>query len=153
MSIDYTTLIADAYLVVVREALGIIAKDPVPGKYCVEITFNTNHKDIVMPEWLKKDYPRFMTVILNHQFEQLTTKNYEFSVVLYFKNKPVELVIPYDSIILFNDSMNNFQVTFSDHMPESDSLDVSDEEPVPEPEVEKQTAEIISLDAFRKNKT
>lgn len=149
-TIDYTTLIADAYLVVVREALGVIAKDPEMGKYCVEISINTQHDDVVLPKWLKEQYPNILTIILNNRFEQLRTKNYDFSVVLYFKNKPVELVIPYDSIVLFNDTMNNFQVSFSDHLPDNETPEEI-EEPVVE-KVEAHSAEIISLDSFRNKK-
>lgn len=62
------------------------------------ITFNTQHALVELPDFLKKEYPKSMTIVLQNHFSNLKTNRSGFSVGLTFASMPVTLFIPWDSI-------------------------------------------------------
>lgn len=148
--IDYKVLLADAYLNVVREALGTAADDPVMGKYCFEMVINNAHEDNVIPDWLKAQYPGMMTIFINKQYADLIIDDHHFSVILHFGGVAANLVVSFDSILYFHDPIFKFKVAFE--VPEDINVDETVAAVTPEvdsPE-SSNSNKIVSLDDWRK---
>ena len=96
---------------------------------------------------LLNKYPEDMTIVLQHQFANLMLSDSYFEVDLSFSNIPHTLRIPYEAITYFADPHAKFALSFA---PSEYDLDmgVSSEEPMKKASGE--TAEVISIDAFRK---
>ena len=140
----------------IRKVLASAAEEGLPGDHHFFITFDTNHPDVEIADWLRERYPNEMTVVMQNWFDDLDVGADEFSVTLNFGNAPERLRIPYDALETFVDPSVEFGLRF-ETQDEEDEDEVSelalvDEAPMAEdvPESKKQEAEVVSLDKFRK---
>ncbi len=111
--IDYGKLIDDAMHVIVRQALGYISNGSLPGKHHFFISFLTSYPGVQISKALKEKYPEEMTIVLQHQFEDIQVTDDFFSVVLSFDNVKEKIKIPFDSLIAFADPSVKFGLQFS----------------------------------------
>lgn len=111
--IDYGKLIDDAMHVIVRQALGYVKNGSLPGKHHFFISFLTSYPGVKISESLKSRYPDEMTIVLQHQFEELKITDKYFSVVLSFDNVKENITIPFDSLVAFADPSVKFGLQFS----------------------------------------
>ena len=65
--IDYGKRINNAILDVIREILKDLSKSKISSNHWFYITFNTQGSGILIPDRLKKDYPKEMTIVLQNQ--------------------------------------------------------------------------------------
>ncbi len=145
--INYDGLIEKSLKQVVVESLKIAERQGLPGENHFYITFKTNHPQTIIPEYLSIQYPETMTIVLQHQYQNLTVMHDSFSVELSFGGRLQPLVIPYDAITYFADPYAKFGLSFSFY----ENGDVhSLDELEPERKVSGETAQIISFDSFRK---
>ena len=108
---------------------------------------------------LKAQYPTEMTVVLQHQFWDLTVSNSAFEVGLSFKGVPEKLLVPFRAINSFVDPHASFGLKF-DPQPKSalaEEQAAAPAEAAPEPvgtdrpaAPERGASAVVSLDAFRK---
>lgn len=169
--IDYGKLIDDAMHVIVKQALGYVNNGSLPGKHHFFISFLTTHPGVHISKVLKERYPEEMTIVLQHQFEDLQITDKYFSVVLSFDNVKEKIEVPFDSLIAFADPSVKFGLQFS-HMeekPEEENVNlptssISKKAPIEEKKSEKpgkkgkktkditSTAanNVVDIDAFRK---
>ncbi len=152
--IHYSELIDTAMRGVVREVLRKIHKTGLPGQHHFYITFYTNHPDVEVSESLKVRYPREMTIVLQHQFWDFAVEDTYFTVTLSFGGIPEKLVIPYAALAAFADPSIKFGLQFQTKwdaaaLPTS-PLTYENESKTEPAEEDVGSAEIISLDAFRK---
>ena len=145
--INYDKLMEKALKHVVVEALKIAADDGLPGEHHFYISFKTNHPDVRMSSDLLNQYPEDMTIVLQHQFANLMLSENYFEVDLSFSNIPHTLRIPYDSITYFADPYARFALSFA---PGEQALSSDKQSTQDMKKVSGETAEIISIDAFRK---
>ena len=150
--INYDKLIEKSLKNVVIEALKIAEKQGLPGEHHFYITFKTNHPAAKVSAQLKNQYPEEMTIVLQHQFSNLSVENSFFSVDLSFGGILQTLVIPFDAITYFADPHAKFGLSFNLN---EDSLNKELETPAvfdEEKDVKKVSgsATVISIDAFRK---
>ena len=151
--IDYGAMITDAYVGIIRDALSIISDDPEPGKYCVDITFDVGHPDVEVPQWVYDQYSHLLTIILNERYDYLTVHDDYFEVTVYFGGQPAHLLIPFDAITIFKDSHQEFAVGLGDaRVKEATKDEETITETLEEIAAEDDSADIVSLDAFRKKK-
>jgi hypothetical protein len=120
--IDYGKLIDDAMHVIVKQALGYVANGVLPGKHHFFISFLTSHPDVKISKALRERYPEEMTIVLQHQFENLKITDENFSVVLSFDNVKEKIEIPFDSLVAFADPSVKFGLQFS-HIEDKEELD------------------------------
>lgn len=99
--------------IIVKRALGHIKNGALPGKHHFFISFLTVHPDVKLPKHLKEKYPDEMTIVLQHQFEELKIDDAGFSVVLSFDNIKEKIVIPFAALIAFADPSVKFGLQFS----------------------------------------
>lgn len=145
-SIDYGNLMHRAMRGLIQTVLRDVADNGLPGAHHFFITFDTAHPGVEMADWLKSRYPREMTVVIQHWYENLEVGDDGFSVTLNFGNQPEPLVIPFDAVRTFVDPSVEFGLRF-----EQQSTDEDEDEDEPEPEpAPPRAAEVVSLDKFRK---
>lgn len=145
--INYDKLMEKALKHVVVEALKIASDEGLPGDHHFYISFKTSHADVRMSSDLLNKYPEDMTIVLQHQFANLMLSENYFEVDLSFSNIPHTLRIPYDSITYFADPHARFALSFASNE-HNDREDKDTVEPIKKASGE--TAEIVSIDAFRK---
>ncbi|MDD3288920.1 MAG: ClpXP protease specificity-enhancing factor SspB [Alphaproteobacteria bacterium] len=151
--LHYDVMIEQALREVVRQTLNKVVQNGLPGDHHFYITFLTKFPGVEIPDYLHKQYPEEMTIVLQYQFFGLTADDKGFSVMLSFNNVRERLSIPFDAITTFADPSVNFALQFqsgvAEEPPASDSVKEDGENPAPPPESEKR-GEVISLDMFRK---
>jgi hypothetical protein len=115
-----------------------------PGAHHFFITFDTNHPDAALADWLKQRYPNEMTVVMQHWYDNLEVSDQGFGIMLNFGDAPESLYVPYDAIKTFVDPSVEFGLRFENQ--EKDEDDDGDED-----EGAKPDADVVSLDSFRKH--
>lgn len=97
---------------VVREALTRAAAKGLPGDHHFYITFKTRVAGVGMSPHLAAQYPEEMTIVIQHQFWDLTVNENQFAVTLSFSNRPERLTIPFDAVATFADPSVKFGLQF-----------------------------------------
>jgi hypothetical protein len=104
LQIDYEALEQDARRGIVRTALlRVAAIGSLPGEHHFYIAFDTRAAGVVVSRRLKQKYPEEMTIVLQHQFSNLTVDDEKFEVTLSFGNVPERLIVPFRAIRVFFD--------------------------------------------------
>ena len=112
-NIDYKALIENAMLGMVRDILKKIAKSGLPKSHHFLITFFSNSKGVIIPDWMKEKYPDKMTIIIRNWFEDLNVTEKKFEISLNFNNTVEHLTIPFSSLELFADPSVDFAISFN----------------------------------------
>jgi hypothetical protein len=149
-SIDYGNLMHRAMRGLIQSVLTEVAEHGLPGAHHFFITFDTKHPEVQMADWLKERYPTEMTIVIQHWFENLTVTDEGFSITLNFGNNPEPMVIPFDALRTFVDPSVEFGLRFETQEQDEEDEDEEDDIEVEE-EPQRQDAEIVSLDQFRKH--
>jgi len=128
-SLRYDRMVEDALRGVVRQTLTEVAQQGLPTEHHFYVTFETTHRGVEIPEYLRQRYPSEMTIVLQHQFYGLKVTESQFSVTLSFNNTPERLVIPFEAIRIFADPSVSFALQFEgpDGEPASGEGDEFDE--------------------------
>jgi hypothetical protein len=169
--IRYDVLAQEALRGLVRKVLTEVAQTGLPGEHHFFITFDTRHPGVRISTRIRAQYPSEMTVVMQHQFWDLTVTESAFEVGLSFKGVPEKLFIPFRAITGFVDPHASFGLKFDPppetaliaaaSSPEVPALPIEDKRKAkptdaakPEPAgpvaAEAGTADVVSLDAFRK---
>lgn len=156
--LDYEAMVQNALRSVVQKSLAHVAKEGLSGDHHFYITFNTDHPDVVIPEYLKDQYGDELTVVLQYEFWDLTVNEHDFSVTLCFDDANESVVVPYTSIISFVDPSVKFGLQFTPILEEikegkvikADKPKSKKKQDKTTEEVPDSTSNIITLDAFRK---
>lgn len=115
--IRYDLLVQEALCGVVKKVLGDVARHGLPGDHHFYITFRTHAPGVRLSTRMREQYPEEMTIILQHQFEDLKVTDYAFEVGLSFKGVPEILMIPFEALTGFFDPSVQFSAKFE---PQSD---------------------------------
>ena len=108
MKIDYHKILKKNLECVLHDVLKIIEKNGLKENQHLYITFNTQTKNVKIPKWLLKKYPKEMTIVIQYEYSYLIVKNNFFSINLSFENINAKLSIPFCSIISFADPYSKF---------------------------------------------
>lgn len=148
--INYGELMQQALRGVMSDALSFVAANGLPGDHHFYITFDTRHPGVAMPSWLHAEHPEAITIVLQHEYANLEVLEDAFSVEMTFSDKPAKLVAPFDAVLTFVDPSVEFGLKFEATEIETDEED----DPAPEgggdPDDERGSADVVSLDQFRK---
>jgi hypothetical protein len=112
--IRYDLLTQQALRGVVRNVLVETAKKGLPGDHHFYISFDTRAPGVRLSERMRTQYPEEMTIILQHQFWDLTVTEQGFEVGLSFGGVPEKLAIPFDAIKGFFDPSVQFGLQFEE---------------------------------------
>src|SRR5690242_8071163 len=110
--IRYDLLAQQALRGVVRTVMADVAKKGLRGEHHFKITFNTTAPGVRLSERLRAQYPEAMTIILQHQFWDLTVTDRAFDVGLSFGGISERLAVPFEAIIAFYDPAVQFGFQF-----------------------------------------
>src|SRR3954452_16713874 len=165
----YDLLAQEALRGVVRAALRKVMRGGLPGDHHFYIAFDTRFPGVILSERLSQRYPREMTIVLQHQFWNLSVHDAAFEVELSFDNISEKLVVPFDAVKGFLDPSVQFGLQFEMVRPEdmkpaeASGAEVAPAQPpAPGPDRAAQTAhsdggetapeapKVVSLDSFRK---
>lgn len=113
--IRYDLLVQEALCGVVKKVLGDVAKHGLPGDHHFYITFRTHAPGVRLSSRMRELYPEEMTIILQHQFENLRVTDHALEVGLSFKGIPEMLLIPFDALTGFFDPSVQFSAKFEPH--------------------------------------
>jgi uncharacterized protein len=111
--IRYDLLVQDALRGAVRKVLSGVARDGVPGEHHFYIGFRTHARGVRLSARMRELYPDEMTIVLQHQFWDLSVTGGAFEVGLSFQNIPEMLLIPFDAVTRFADPSVGFELQFS----------------------------------------
>ncbi|MDX8467551.1 SspB family protein [Mesorhizobium sp. VK23B] len=171
--IRYDILAQEALRGVMRKVLAEVARTGLPGNHHFFITFLTGAPGVRISSRLRERYPEQMTIVIQFQYWDLKVTDTGFEVGLSFSDVPEKLEIPFSAVRGFYDPSVNFELEFDvkaegsveddDAAPASEPVAVVSEK---KPESKKKAAEaekkpavadtgsksadVVSLDAFRK---
>ncbi len=161
-TIDYGNLMHEAMRGLIQNVLKDVRDQGLPGDHHFFITFDTTHPDARLADWLRDRYPKEMTVVMQHWFDDLQVGHNGFSVTLNFGDAPENLFVPFDAIETFVDPSVEFGLRF-ETQPEPSQEDAegrpdiafgiddpTDEPPKPRDPAPSPDAQVVSLDQFRK---
>jgi uncharacterized protein len=112
--IRYDLLTQQALRGVVRGVLADAAKKGLPGDHHFFISFDTRADGVRMSDRLRAQYPEQMTIILQHQFWDLTVNEQAFEVGLSFGGITERLGIPFEAVSGFFDPSVQFGLQFEE---------------------------------------
>ena len=116
MSVDhirYDLLTQDALRGVIRTVLTDVAVKGLQGEHHFFITFDTRADGVRLSARLRASYPADMTIVLQHQFWDLTVGEDHFDVGLAFNGIPERLHIPLKAVKAFMDPSVPFGMEFT----------------------------------------
>ncbi|MCU0789582.1 MAG: ClpXP protease specificity-enhancing factor SspB [Nitratireductor sp.] len=174
--IRYDILTQDALRRVIRKVLEEVQRTGLPGEHHFFITFATGYPGVRLSTRMLERYPDEMTIVIQHSFWNLEVTDTAFEIDLSFDDIRERLRIPFDSIRGFFDPSVKFGLQFdvapapvqARTEPEAQAparTDAAKKPAVPaqprskgeaEPAAAKKnaesSAEVVSLDSFRKKK-
>jgi hypothetical protein len=109
---NYHAMMEQALRGVIREALGRVATDGLPGDHHFYITFDTAHPGVQISPQLAARFPQEMTIVLQHQYWGLEVRDDLFAVTLSFSDVQERLVVPFDAVSAFADPSVQFGLQF-----------------------------------------
>ena len=117
MAIDhirYDILTQEALRGVVQRVLADAAKNGLPGEHHFYVSFDTQADGVRISTRMLAQYPKEMTIVLQHQFWDLTVSDTGFEVGLSFGGVPERLVIPFAAVKGFFDPSVQFGLQFEE---------------------------------------
>lgn len=133
---DYNPYIQQAFRFLVRNVLADTAQHGLTGDSHFFITFQTDRDDVEIPPYVRAKYPKQISIVLQHQFENLIASEEAFQVDLAFGGVPATIKVPYTALIQFADPSQNFGFVFTPVRPQEQTPPST-------------TAEVIDLQALR----
>lgn len=144
--INYPKIVDEAMRNVVSEILKSVEENGIQGAHHFYISFTTKMFGVEMSDNIKNDYPEEITIVLQHQFDDLKVERSRFSVTLMFGGVREKLVVPFNAITSFSDPSVKFTIEFTSQDPIHIVEELDEKE-------ENDSSNVITLDKFRdKNK-
>jgi len=131
---------------VLRRALTTLATQGFTGDHHLFISFDTNHPDVRMPGFLRAQYPDEITIVLQHQFDDLHVDEEFFQVSLSFNGQKHRLNVPFCAIRSFADPSVHFGLQIN-------QANAATAQPAPAPRSRGALAESKLRGAFAETKT
>jgi len=110
--IRYDLLAQEALRGVLRKVLADAAKHGLPGDHHFFVTFDTSAEGVRLSQRMRAQYPKEMTIVLQHQFWDLVVSEETFEVGLSFGGVPERLAVPFAAVKQFLDPSVEFGLQF-----------------------------------------
>jgi hypothetical protein len=157
----YDAWIEEALRGVIRRSLAYASENGLPGDHHFYLTFRTDDdaKGVEISSSLRAEHPKEMTIVLQHEFDEMIVNEDAVWVTLQFNGKPERLRIPFDTMISFADPAVNFSLQLKvanerekkiNHSEAHNAATKTDGETGYDSKTTKGLGEVIALDAFRK---
>lgn len=109
----YDEMVERALRGVARQALVEVAKNGLPGNHHLYLSFRTDAPGVDMPADLRAQHPEELTIVLQHQFWDLSVAADAFTVTVSFNQQPNKLTVPFGALLSFVDPAVNFGLQFN----------------------------------------
>ena len=155
----YDQMVEQALRGVVSRALEEAQLRGLPGDHHFFVTFRTTRPGVGLADWLRQQYPQEMTIVLQHQFWDLSVEAERFSVTLSFGGRHERLTVPFAAISAFADPSVKFGLQFeageedggkTGQTPDSLRAELPAAGGESQCRESVKGAEVVALDAFRK---
>ena len=93
---------------VLKDVLTNIKNNGLQEGHHLYITFKTNDKKVIIPQWLLDEFPSEMTIVIQHEYWNYDIANDHFTITLSFNDIKADLIVPFSSVISFADPYANF---------------------------------------------
>jgi hypothetical protein len=140
--IRYDLLTQKALRSVVRRVLTDAAKSGLPGEHHFYVTFDTRAPGVRLSARLREQYPEAMTIVLQHQFYDLTVTDAAFDVGLSFNGIVERLHIPLEAITGFVDPSVQFGLQFETLPEGAEEAPPAPERPAAAPAAEPRSSKV-----------
>jgi len=147
MIINYQKILQKNLEKVLYDVLIIISIEGLKSGHHLYITIKTNSKGVKIPGWLKKKYPKEITIVIQYEYWNLNVKKDNFSIDLSFNNINANLKIPFSAVLSFADPFANFGLTLVNKKIDQDINKITKKES----SKIKDRGKIITLDKFRRS--
>lgn len=132
--IRYDLLVQDAMRGVMRKVLSDVAESGyLPGDHHFTISFRTDAPGVTISRRLAEQWPRELTIILQHQYSSLEVDDEGFGVTLSFRSIPERLYVPFSAVTGFFDPAVEFGLRFESDEESPEEMDEEEEEDAPSP--------------------
>lgn len=101
--IRYELIFQRALRGMIRDTLTFIAREGLPYPHHYYITLASDSPGVEIPDYILRQYPEQLTIVLEHQFTNLVVEEDQFSVTVGFGPRQERLTIPYAAIRVFHD--------------------------------------------------
>lgn len=106
--LDYNQFLYASRRSMIRDILKVVEKEGLSQDNHFLISFRTDRKDVVIPDFVRAKYPEEITIVLQYQFENLIANEDSFQVDLTFGGVLSTLSVPYGAITQFADPSQQF---------------------------------------------
>ncbi|XVN43096.1 MAG: ClpXP protease specificity-enhancing factor SspB [Candidatus Rickettsia vulgarisii] len=129
----------------IKKVLTKIISNKIQRNQIIYISYKTYHPEVILPYKIKERYPKEITIVIQHQFEDLTLTEKGISITVSFDGVKENIYIPFDSITNFADPNNGYNLKLKPEVIKSNTIsntqNISSED------------NVIVLDKFRKSKS
>ena len=139
--LDYNQFLYASRRYMIRDILKTVENEGLSSENHFLISFRTDRKDVVIPDFVRAKYPEEITVVLQYQFENLVANEDSFCVDLAFGGVLSTLKVPYTAITQFADPSQQFGFILQPQKEESTKTEKNNE---------AVAGQIIDLDRYRK---
>jgi hypothetical protein len=146
-ALDYPGFLQDALRDMVRRVLEYVAENGLPGEHHFFISFSTTHPGVVIPSFLRDQFPEVIKIVLQKQFWNLAVDETAFSVSLNFSASRQRLTVPFDALLEFQDPAANLGMAFE---PGRGAGLLPEPEPEPEPSEPAPAGSVIQFPSKRR---
>lgn len=147
---DYENIVQSALRSVVKDILKSCISG-LSGSHHFYISFSTIHPEVIIPEYLRQEYPDEITIVLQYEFWDLEVNDSSFSVTLCFDESNERLTVPFEAITNFVDPSSKFGLQFTPIV--SQEKNKPQEKPSKKASIDEKgesISNVITLDTFRK---
>ena len=113
MNIEYKKFVHEYMLEFVKKILTKIQHENLYWDQLIYISYRTDNPAVILPSKVKQAYPKQITIVLQYQFENLIVNDTGFSLTVSFDGVKEIIYVPFDALISFVDSNNNYSLTFN----------------------------------------
>lgn len=149
---NYDEMVQSALRGVVQNALQQASKEGLSGRHHFYITFESSRPDVKVPEYLRKQHPEEITIVLQHQFWDLKVDDKGFSVLLSFNEIQEKIEVSYAALISFLDPSVKFGLQFEPSPPVMAEKKIKKEKTTEKEKSEGTSKKVVKLDTFRHKK-
>ena len=93
MKINYSKILKNNMINVLRDVLKNIKKNGLQEGHHLYITFKTNEKKVIIPQWLLDKFPSEMTIVIQYEYWNYEVTNDHFKITLSFNDIKTDLII------------------------------------------------------------
>lgn len=153
--INYPRILDEAMHSALKKIVSIISENGPDESCSFFISFLTDFAGVTLSNRIRRKYPEEITIVLQHQFDNLIVQDDYFQVDLSFDAIKETVVVPYAAITSFKDTVAKFAIEFDPlekNLNDFLSPNIEEEDDVIDQEIIKDSKNLILLDQYRKKK-